>query len=460
LATAWHLRQSGGDRCRVVVLEESGRPGGTAWTERIDGYLLETGPNGFLDNKPSTLDLCRSLGVRLVRANESARDRFVYLGDKLRRLPTSPGEFLRSDLLSWRGKLRVLCERLLRGPIPTDESIYEFGVRRLGREATEVLLDTVVTGILAGDSRLLSLPACFPRIAELERRYGSLIRAQAHLAKARRRGMREKHASTGQAPVGSPGGTLTVPEGGTRVLIERLVEQLGSAVRLCCGARRIERNPAGGWVVVGESQTFATDAVVLACPAYKQAEILDPLDAELAGEIGAIPYVGVVVVVVGFRRVEMPSERTGFGYLAPQRLGRPVLGVVWSSSILPDQAPSDCLQFRAILGGWRRRDVLAWDDTTLVRQVREDLQATMRISAAPCFTWTCRWERAIPQYHVGHLDRLAKIDERRRVHFGLFLTGNCYRGVSLNDCTLDAEQTSRHVLRYLAGASAGKPDRC
>ena len=455
LATAWHLQQAlaehGGE---VILLEAAGRPGGTAWTERQAGYSLETGPNGFLDNKPSTLELCRSLGLEdtLVRANESAANRFVFLGDRLRKLPARPLEFLRCDLLSWRGKLRVLAERLVR-PRRTgeDESIHAFGCRRIGREATEVLLDAFVTGILAGDATLLSLPACFPRMVELERDYGGLLRAQGKIARQRRAERRAQGLpDQPSGSTGGPGGILTVTRGGLRALVERLVERLGSVVQFATPVTAVERDPQGGWHVrCDRGQSWPADAVVLACPAYEQAKQLHPVDTTLAQEVSAIAYSSVVVAVLGFRQDELTTDVNGFGYLAPQRLGRPVLGILWSSSIFPEQAPEGFFQFRAILGGWRRRDVLEWDDSQILQAVRDDLRESMGILAQPRFTWICRWENAIPQYHLGHLDRLARIDSRLAGLSGLFLTGNSFRGVALNDCCREAEQTAQRVAKYL-----------
>ena len=460
LATAWNLRRALPDeRCSITVLERAPRPGGTAWTERLDGYALELGPNGFLDNKPTTLDLCESVGLkdRLVRAHRASANRFVFLGDRLRKLPASPGEFLKSDLLSWRGKLRVLAEPVIpRRRGDADESIDDFGRRRIGREATDNLLDAFVTGILAGDPKLLSLPACFPRMVELEREFGSLIRAQVQLAK-RRRAERKivAHATADSGgSVGGPGGNLTAPEGGVRTLIEAIATRLGSAVRLGVGVTSVETCRLGRWrVVLEDAEPLTADAVVLACPAYSQSSILRGRDGVMADEIAAIPYSGVVVAVLGFHRSQVEADLNGFGYLAPERLGRPVLGVRWSSSLFDGQAPADHVQFRAILGGWRRGDVSSWDDETVVGHVREDLRVTMGISTPPRFSWVQRWERAIPQYHMGHCDRLARIETRLEGHPGLFLTGNCYRGVSLNDCTREANATADRIVRYLRQTS-------
>lgn len=479
LAAAWHLRHPrrvstarpagheadtvpglgqpiSPEDLEIVVFEKERRPGGTAWTEYQAGFMLELGPNGFLDNKPSTLELCSAVGLNdaLVRADESSARRFVLKDGRLCKLPASPGEFLRSDLLSWRGKLRVLAERL----VPprrdqSDESVYDFGCRRIGREATETLLDAFVTGIIAGDYKLLSLPACFPRMVELEQVYGGLLKAQFRLAKERR----ARRTADGNAAVGSPGGKLTAPRGGMRQLVEALARSLGPDLRLGTAVHKLEETP-DGWVVHADSESVPCDAVILASPSFTQAEMLKDIDPPLAEELAAIEYTTAVVAVVGYRRDDLSSvDANGFGYLAPQALGRPVLGVLWSSSIFPQQAPAECFQFRAILGGWRRRDVFDWTDEQILAAVRDDLLLTLGITAEPCFSWVYRWPRAIPQYHLGHRDRLGRIEDRRQRHPGLFLTGNAFRGVSLNDCTADAARIASTVAEYLRCGALNSP---
>lgn len=447
LATAWDLTKSEAATGGVLVLEKATRPGGTSWTENIDGYSLELGPNGFLDNKPSTLTLCNGLGLKdlLVRADPSASRRYLFLGDKLRELPSSPVKFLGSDLLSWKGKLRVLWERCVRKAKPGgDESIYEFGCRRIGTEATEVLLDAFVTGILAGDPKLLSLPACFPRMVELEQEFGSLIHAQGKLAQRRR-----KQADKSPAPTGAPAGTLTVTRGGMRVLIERLTGKLAPNVHFECPVVSA-RHDSGRWLVAcDDGREHSAEALVLACPAFAQSRILRSIDHELADEIDAIVYTRAVVVGLGYRTEDLPGPVEGFGYLTPQRLGRPVLGMLWNSSFFPDQAPDGRFLFRAILGGWQRKDVLEWSDEALVAAACDDLKQSLNITAQPELTWIHRWPRAIPQYHLGHLDRLKRIDERLTRHRRLYLTGNAYRGVSLNDCTHQAMLTADRVANEL-----------
>ena len=446
LALAHRLRQAA-PAADVTVLEERPRPGGTMWTERRDGFQVEIGPNGFLDTKPTTIDLCRDLGLgdRLLPASDTAqRNRYLFLDGRLRALPGSPLSFLGSGLLSWRGKLSLLLERW-RPPRRDggDESIDAFARRRAGREAAEVLADALVTGIYAGDPALLSVRATFPRLVALEEHHGSLFRGLTAAARQRR----AEAAARGE-PAPRPGRMWSFREG-LGLLAETLAEHarpvLGVAVR------RLEK--AGDpprWVVHGEGQErWEADAVVLTCPAYRQAALLDDVDRELAEQVGAIPYNRVAVVALGYRREDVPHPLDGFGYLAPQRTRRDLLGVQWCSSTFPDRAPPGAVLLRALAGGWHRPEVVDWDDARLLGAARAELRLALGVVADPVFHHVVRWDRAIPQYHLGHLERVARIEEQAARHPGLFLGGNAYHGVALNDCTEQAALLAGRVAGYL-----------
>ncbi len=445
LSVAFRLQQLAADAA-ITVLEEAARPGGTTWTLREDGFQLEAGPNGFLDAKPSTKGLCQDAGLsaELVAASETAaRNRYLLLDGRLRPLPTGPGSLLRTDLLGWRGKLSLLWERFRGRPRELhDESIDAFVRRRAGAEAADVLADALVTGIYAGDPALLSLPACFPRLAQLEREYGSVIKGFARTARRRR-----AEATARGAPY-QRSSKLWSLRGGLRSLVETLAAQLKESARLGVRVRAVGRHD-GGWVVQADGQDrWHTDAVVLTCPAYRQAEMLADLDGELADRIAAIPYNRVAVVGLGYRQSDVPGTLDGFGFIAPQHTRRDLLGVQWCSSIYPDRAPPGMVLLRGMCGGWHRPEVVAWDDDRLVAAVHAELRHVLGITAPPVFRRIVRWPHAIPQYHVGHLDRLAWIETRLRGHPGLFLGGNAYRGVALNDCTEQGEVLARRSAPF------------
>jgi oxygen-dependent protoporphyrinogen oxidase len=382
----------------ITLLEQAERPGGTTWTLREEGFQVEMGPNGFLDTKPATLELCKSvdLGSQLVQATEAAaKNRYLFLGDRLKALPGGIGAFLKTDLLSWRGKVSLLWERFRKKRSePGDESIDAFARRRAGDEAAD-----------------LFAAAARKRKAE----------AKAHGVPAER-----------------PGKMWSLP-GGLRVLIEALTARLKRAPNYGVEIRSLEktgdlRKPT--WRIRADGQeSWEADAVVLTCPAYRQATIVSGLDAGLAEDIGGIAYNRVAVVALGYRQADVPMPLDGFGFIAPQRTRRDLLGVQWCSSIYPGRAPVGHALLRAMCGGWHRADMVDWDDARLLQAIRAELRIAMGIQAPPIFHKIVRWHKAIPQYHLGHLERVARIERRLEQHPGLWLGGNAYHGVALNDCT-------------------------
>ncbi|MGF1580422.1 MAG: protoporphyrinogen oxidase [Gemmataceae bacterium] len=436
----------------ITVLEKEPRLGGTIRTDERDGFRVEAGPNGFLDSKPSTKQLCEDLGIHrhLVAGSEAAsKNRYLFLGEgHLRKLPTGFGSFLRSGLLSWRGKLSLMMERFRRPAMElSDESIDSFTRRRAGNEAADLLADAMVTGIYAGDPSLLSVQASFPRLATLEKEHGSVLKGMAKAAKEKRKEAKAR-GETPRRP------DLLSFQNGLTFLIEILRERLKTPAEVGVSVSRILRenqdNAGQRWRVFSEDgRNWQADSVVLTCPAHQQADMVSELDAKLAEEIRGIPYNRVVVVGMGYRKNDVPMSIDGFGYIAPQRLQRDLLGVQWCSSIYPDRAPEDAVLLRALAGGWHRADILDWDDERLIRAVREELRQAMHITSEPIFTHIVRWPRAIPQYHLGHLDRVDAINTRVGSHPGLFLAGNAYHGVALNDCTEQGQVLAEKVKEYL-----------
>jgi len=446
LATAWALEKRG---CRergheVVVLESGDRPGGNLRSERRDGYLVEWGPNGFLDSVPETLELARDLGLgpRLVQADPRAAKRFVFRNGRLHPLPGGPGAFLRSPLLSWPGKLRILCEPMARRrPRGVDETIHAFAARRIGREAAAVLIDPMVSGIFGGDARQLSLRACFPKMWQMETDHGGLFRALLSKRRSARRG----------GPVGAPAGRLTSFEGGVEELVTALHTRLGGAVRTGSAVRSLRREGGGYRLELAGHASLEAEAVVLASPARTSAAIVDPLDAELALELRAIPSAPIAVVALGYDAAGLGHALDGFGFLVPRGEGPRFLGVLWDSSLYPQRAPEGRVLLRAMVGGAHDPAAVELDDATLLGRVREDLHATMGITADPAMVRIVRHHVGIPQYTVGHLERLARIEAHLGRLPGVHVAGNGYHGVAINNCAAEAGPLAERILADLAG---------
>lgn len=423
---AVHVAEQLGRPLSVVVLEAAGRPGGWVHTGTQGPYRLETGPYGYLDKHPELGEIVRALSLESAMHGPSpaAKNRFVLVRSKLRRLPTGPLSFLFSRILSLRGKLRLLREPWAKGPPEGDESVAAFATRRLGSEAAESLVVPMFTGIYAGDPDAASLAACFPRMAELERDYGGLFRALLKLRKQVRR--------SGQG-VGAPRGVLTSFRGGLSTLMRAMADALGERLRLSWPVEEVRR-AEDGFVAAGPAGSVRARALVMAAPARIATRLLAPLDEQIAALLGEIPYVGVSVVHTAYRQEDAARLPRGFGFLVPRAAGADLLGSVFVSHIFPDHAPEDQVLLRNVLGGALRPELVDLDDELLVRRVRDAHARLLGLHREPAFMEVARYPRALPGYPLGHLDRLAALDAAVAGHPGLVVTGNALRGIGLADC--------------------------
>lgn len=455
LATAWLLREKAlacGIQLELVLLEKEQRAGGKIRSIREDGYVCEWGPNGFLDSKPQTLELCDAIGLRgeLLRSNDNARKRFIYSAGELQRLPEGGVSFLRSSLISWPGKLRLALEPtpfIGRAPTGVDESLADFARRRLGQEALDKLIAPMVSGIFAGDPESMSLVSCFPRIAELEREYGGLIRAMVRLARQKKRERAEGKAVSSAA---GPGGVLTSFRQGIQYLTDTLTASLGGIVRPGNEVTGVRGGESVAWRVgCADGSEMEADLVIVASPAHGASGMLRDCDAAISSVLERIPYASMTVVCFGYERERVGHPLDGFGYLIPKNEGRSILGTLWDSSMFENRAPEGRVLLRSMVGGACFPQYIRLSDEELVARVREDLKDVMEIVAEPSFIRIFRHPQAIPQYTVGHGERLTQLEERLRHHPGLILTGNSYRGIGLNDCVAAAQRASDQALELL-----------
>ena len=452
LSAAWLLRDKAagaGIELDITLLEKEQRVGGKIWSIREEGYICEWGPNGFLDSKPQTLDLCRAIGVndKLHRSNDNARKRFIYSGGELHRLPDGAPSFLKSRLITWPGKLRLALEPtpfIAAPPVGEDETLAAFGRRRLGGEALDKLIAPMVSGIFAGDPETMSLVSCFPRIAELEREYGGLVRAMIMLAKKKKRDQAEGKVVSSAA---GPGGVLTSFRDGIQSLSDALAASLGAIVRPGSPVVSIEKGESVPYRLrCADGGEHEADLVIAASPAFSVAGMLDTLDPSLSAVLRQIPYASMTVVCFGYPRDRIAHPLDGFGYLIPKKEGCSTLGTLWDSSMFENRAPEGHVLLRSMMGGACFPEYINLSDDEVVERVRKDLKATMGIDAAPEFVRVFRHKQAIPQYTVGHGKRLLALDNRLKGHPGLILTGNSYRGIGLNDCVAAAQRASDEAL--------------
>lgn len=431
----------------VTVLEHASRPGGNIRTETADGYVYEWGPNGFLDNVPATLELIADLGLRdrLQPSDGRARRRYIVRGGRLHPVPGGPWDFATSRLLSWQGKCRLALEPFaLRAP-DVDETIHAFASRRIGREAADVLVDSMVSGVFGGDAHALSLRACFPKMWQLEADHGGLVRAWL----ARRR----NHPRRNGGAIGAPIGRLTSLRGGSEELVQGLAARLGNIVRTGVAVRSV-RTEGGRYRIEADGEIIAADGVVLACGAAGTARIIRSLDGQAAETLDSMPTAGMVVVGLGYASAAVPRPLDGFGYLVPRSEGMRTLGCLWDSSVYPRRAPEGHVLLRVMIGGATDPSAVALDDDALLRVVRAELRAVLGIEATPAFMRIVRHRTGIPQYTVGHLQRLAHVESRLAAHPGVVLAGNAYRGVSINSCIAEAPAIAAGLLAHCTRTAA------
>lgn len=481
LATAFQLRDLGGrvsGGVQVTVLEGSPEPGGNIRTRREEGgFVIERGPNGYLDNAPATEALVRRLGLedQVLKADSAAAKRYLFRGGRLHLLPTGPLSFLVSPVLSLRGRLRVLAEPFSAPrPLGVDETVFEFASRRIGREAASVLVDAMVSGVFAGSAHELSLASAFPKMAAMEREYGSLVKAMLALAKERRRGrkaLQGRRAQGGEVGTGvrvggpaGPGGTLTSFREGLDVLPKALAGALGGAVRCGVEVVGVERLDGGGgreegmrgrgelplWRVrLATGEAVEAHAVVLAVPAPKAVPLVAGMDAELAEVLREIRTAPLAVVALGLDEAAAGGKPDGFGFLVPRGEELRILGCLWDSSIFPGRAPPGKVLLRAMVGGAHDPDVLQLSDEELVATVRNDLRRAMGLTAPPLWSRVYRWRLGIAQYTVGHGGRLTRIHSLLLRNPGLWVAGGSYYGVSMNACIEKAPKQAEEILAFL-----------
>ena len=361
-------------------------------------------------------------------------------GGELHKLPEKPPEFLKSRLLSVPGRLRVIYETIAGGTDNPDETLGQFATRRLGKEAFERLIDPMASGVFAGDASKLSLKSCFPRIHEIEMEYGSLIRGLIKLQ------MKAKREGKKKTPGPGPGGTLTSFANGMSALTDSLAEQLGSRIRVSTAVQDISRNGKRYQLQLENNQVEESDVLILAAPAHAQAHMLQAMDPNLAGLLGEISYPALSVCCLGYRKSQIGQVLDGFGFLIPSKEQRAILGTIVDSNVFPGRAPEGSILLRSMVGGARTPELALLPDEQLISKVRSDLQDILGLKAEPDFIRIFRHTRAIPQYLVGHAARLKTIDEKLQKHPGLVLTGNAFKGVSLNDCVVNAWKTAQLLV--------------
>jgi oxygen-dependent protoporphyrinogen oxidase len=445
LSLAFELERLG---FAVSVLESAGRAGGKIETDRRDGYICERGPASYLDRQGSITPLARALGIesRILPAFPAGERRLVVADGRLHDTPLDALGLLRSDLLSWPAKLRLLADLVLpRGPAARggEESVTAFARRRLGTQAGERLLQPLVSGLYAGDANTVSLPAAFPLMAALEREQRSLLLGLRSDLKQQR----AKRRAGGDVP------RLSSFVTGLDELTTALARHLGDRLRLGARVVQVERS-VGGYRLsmeqAGQSSTLEAEAVVLAVPAHEACQVVRALDPELSGVLAAIPYVPVALVHLGYFASGLPHLPAAYGFFVPASEHLKILGAIFASAILSGRAPARFSLFSVRTGGARHPEMLALPDEELAALAHADLRALLGLTAAPAFSHVVRHQRALPQYALGHAARLAAIEAGERRCLGLYFHGNAYHNAGVPELVSRSAKLARRLREDLA----------
>ncbi len=447
------LSRAGPVELQVTLLEASDRLGGVIATEHIQDFLLELGPDSYITDKPAALRLCGRLGLaeRLIAPRQGPSKLYTVHRGRLEPLPegfllmapTRVGSVLRSPVFSWGGKLRMALEPLVpRRFDDGDESLAAFVRRRLGREVLERVAQPLIGGIYASDPEALSLAATMPRFPDMERNHGSVILGSRRAQKQRARATDE---------TGARWSLFVSIDGGMEVLVRRIEEALGPGVaRFGETVRALSWNPdTRRWRVDTGTAGFEGDAVICTLPAFATAVVVTTLDRKLADELGAIPFSSTATVNLAYRRSDIAHPLDGYGFVVPHVEGRKIMACTFSSVKYAGRAPEDIALLRCFAGGTLQSDLLDQPDEPLETQIREDLEALLGISGTTAICRTTRYADGMPQYNVGHLDRLARIEALLDRFPTLVLAGKSYHGVGIADCIGGGETAAETVVETL-----------
>lgn len=441
--------------CHVTLLERRAQLGGVLSTVHANGYQIEQSADNFITTVPWAIDLCRRLGLadQLIQTNPAHRRTFVVRRGRLHRLPdgflmmapTRMWPLAVTPILSPLGKLRAALEYVLPPrQDDTDESMAGFVRRRLGREVFDRLVEPLVSAVYAADMERLSVLATLPRFREMERKHGSLIRAMRYEMAQRKQAQKQSESQSGARY-----SMFLTLRNGLSSLVDALAARLPQeAIRLNTTVQRLERT-AEGWAATMSDQSRETfDAVLVATPAHAAGQLLQPLDATLGNELSSIEHSGTAIVSVGYRREQIGHPLDGMGVVVPAIEHSPVLACSFSSQKYAHRAPADRVLLRIFAGGARAPELAELDDARLCPLLLAETNRLLDIQGQPDYLDVAHWPGTMPQYHVGHRERVAEIEARVAALPQLELAGNAYHGVGVPNCIHSGERAAERLLGH------------
>ena len=454
-----------------LLIEGRDRLGGVIHTERVEGFVIEAGPDSFLAEKPEAAALCRELGLgdQLLGSNDSERrtyilhrGRLVPLPDGLMLLvPTRLWPMATTPLIPFTSKLAIAAEWFTSPPArdvssAADESVAAFVERHFGRAMVENIVDPLLAGVYGGDCRRLSVRSVLPRFWEMERQFGSLTRATLRARRERLKAARVAASAGNSAPPQLLPLFMTL-RGGLDQMVSGLVERLDkNEIQLGVRVAALEPlpGPRGGYRLRGEDGAGReVEAVVLAMPTHECAKLLAPLNSTLAGLLGEIPYSSSMTVSLAYDAAARKLLPPGFGFLVPRKEQRRLLACTFVQGKFQGRVPEGKGLLRCFLGGSADPGVLNLEDAEVLALVRRELQSIVNFNQEPLFWRIHRWPRSMAQYEVGHAERVAAIQKELAKHPGLFLAGNAYSGIGISDCVRTGRAAAESAIQ-LAGVTA------
>ncbi|MEL7564396.1 MAG: protoporphyrinogen oxidase [Dehalobacterium sp.] len=453
LAAAYTLQETQPD-IEYTLIEKNPRLGGKILTEHEAGYLIEGGPDCFLSEKQSVLKLAEKVGLEnsLIGTNDQHKGTYIYAGEKLHALPeglmllvpTKIVPFALSPLISWPGKLRMSLDFVLpKKRDQDDETLYSFVVRRLGREALDKIAEPLIGGIHGGDPETMSLKASFPRFLDMEKNYGSLVRA---MLAGRKNTRRKPPAGYG----GRPKSYFMSFKKGMGELPEALEKKLQGKIIKGKEATGIMRTDSGFLVEMEGKEQLCADGLVLAVPAPEAALLLQEVAPKVSPILKSIPMASSATIQLVYKRHQVPKALNSFGFLVPHVEQRKINAVTFASVKWNDRVPDqEHVLLRTFIGGAKNSPLALASEEEMMMWVKQDLKSILGITAEPEHYWVHRWIDARPQYTIGHLDRLQEIDKYLQKVPGLVLVGGCYRGIGVPDCVNDGIKGAKEVIACL-----------
>ena len=437
LVCAYAIQKAGVD---IWVVEASPRPGGVIHSVRRDCYLLELGPQSF-SGTSQLRSLCAELGIadQLIEAPARA-PRYVLANGKLQAVPMSPPAFFASSLINGSTKWALVRDIFGKSAPPEgDESVAAVVRRKFSDQLLERLVGPFVSGVFAGDPEKLSLRSAFPQLYEAEKTAGSIVRGMMRLAK-NKKGPRER-------------ATLNTFRDGNETMVRALAKKLGAKLLLKTVAANVYRQNDGSFHVSLEGDTndsVSAKSVVLATPTDMTGKLLAQLDPPFEPLLTTIEHAAVAVVSLGYAKKDVGHSLEGFGFLVPRTAGLRILGTVWNSSLFPGRAPEGHVLLTTFVGGVTDTSAAKLSSGELWSLVHREIAPLLAIKDEPTFCNVTIWPRALPQYNLGHADRLDSIHKGLARFPGLFLTGNYLRGPAIGACVEQALTVAEEVKAIVA----------